>query len=59
MKSEHDFGVGRMFGTYREIRGEDGIRIFKKMAGVLALLSLAAEPDPKLFTLLNPPVKKD
>ena len=48
-----------MFGTYREIRGEDGIRIFKKMAGVLALLSLAAEPDPKLFTLLNPPVKKD
>jgi hypothetical protein len=50
--SDHDFGIARMFGTYREIRGEDGIRIFRDMAEALAWLSLTAEPDPKLFQRL-------
>ena len=52
-KSNHDFAISRMFGTYREIRGEDGIRSYHTMPEALAWLGLAADPDPKLFPLLN------
>ena len=57
--NDHDFGIARMFGTYREIRGKEDIRSFKNMPDALAWLGLSAEPDPKLFPLLNPPAKKD
>jgi hypothetical protein len=59
VKSDHDFGIGRMFGTYREIHGEESIRVFRIMAEALAWLSLNAEPDPKRFTRLTVPATKD
>ena len=47
------FGIGRIFGTYREMEGETGIAIFREMNEALSWLSLAAEPETKLFTRLN------
>ena len=52
--SDADFGIGRIFSTYRDIRGEKGIRIFREMEKALAWLSLSAEPDPGLFKNLGP-----
>lgn len=48
-KSDHDFALSRMFGSYREIRGEDGIRCFRTMPEALAWLGIAAEPEPGQF----------
>lgn len=47
------FALGRMFGTYRDLEGEPGIRIFREMEAALSFLSLSAEPDPGLFTRLE------
>jgi hypothetical protein len=52
MASDLQFGLGRMFKTYREIGGEQGIMIFRVMAEALSWLSLSAEPDPKSFRML-------
>ena len=49
------FGLSRMFGTFREMAGEPGVMTFKSMAEALSWLSLSAEPNPKLFKLLNLP----
>jgi hypothetical protein len=57
--TKYGFGIARMYGTYREIRGDEGIRIFTGMTEALAWLSLIAEPDPKLFTRLIPPAKSN
>jgi hypothetical protein len=57
--SDLQFGLSRMFGTFRQMAGEPGIMTFKSMAEALSWLSLSAEPDPKLFKLLNPPGHKD
>jgi hypothetical protein len=46
---DFEFGLGRVFSTYREMHGEPGIRIFREMNKALSWLSLAAEPDPSLF----------
>jgi hypothetical protein len=53
--SDLQFGLSRMFGTFREMAGEPGLMTFKSMAEALSWLSLSAEPDPKLFILLNSP----
>jgi hypothetical protein len=53
--SDLQFGLSRMFGTYREIAGEQGIMIFREMTEALSWLSLSAEPDPKLFKKLGSP----
>lgn len=45
-----NFGIGRVFGTYRELEGETGIVIFKEIREALAWLALSAEPDQTLFT---------
>jgi hypothetical protein len=53
--SDLQFGLSRMFGAYRQIVGDQEIKIFRTMAEALSYLSLPAEPDPKLFKLLAPP----
>ena|ERR1039458_104088 len=53
--SDLQFGLSRMFGTYREIVGDQALMVFRTMAEALSWLSLPAEPDPKLFKRLNPP----
>jgi hypothetical protein len=52
--SDLQFGLSRMFKAYREMGGEHEIMIFREMTKALSWLSLSAEPDPKLFKLLNP-----
>jgi hypothetical protein len=52
VSSDVQFGLGRMFETYREGAGEHGITIFREMADALSWLSLSREPDPKVFTRL-------
>lgn len=49
VKGDLQFGIGRMFTTYREFEGEIGIVIFKEMKDALAWLSLEAEPDSAMF----------
>jgi hypothetical protein len=53
--SDLQFGLSRMFGAYREIVGDQELMVFRTMAEALSCLSLPAEPDPKLFDLLNSP----
>ena len=43
------FGLVRMFGSYRENAGEQGIKLFREMKSALAWLSLAEEADPDLY----------
>jgi hypothetical protein len=47
------FGLVRMFGSYREMAGEQGIRLFREMKEALAWLALTEEPDPGRFLKLN------
>ncbi len=47
------YGLCRMFATYRELNGEDGIRIFREMSEALEWLAIATEADAKLFTRLG------
>ncbi len=53
--SDLQFGLSRMFKTYREIEGEQGIMVFREMPEALSWLSLPAEPNPKLFKKLDSP----
>ncbi|MEO8353280.1 MAG: hypothetical protein ABI680_16245 [Chthoniobacteraceae bacterium] len=53
--SDLQYGLCRMFATYRELSGEDGIQIFREMSEALEWLSIPAEPDPKVFTRLESP----
>ncbi|MCE9568257.1 MAG: hypothetical protein K8U57_40170 [Planctomycetes bacterium] len=55
---ELEFGLARMFGTYRELAGESGIVTFREMKDALAWLSLSVEPEPSMFSKLNPPPTK-
>jgi hypothetical protein len=48
--SDLQFGLARMFGIYRELEGEEGIKICREMKEALSWLSLSTEPDFKLFT---------
>jgi len=48
-----EFGLARMFGTYRELAGEAGVVTFREMKDALAWLSLSEEPAPSLFTKLH------
>ncbi len=48
-----DYGLARMFATYRDLEGETGIVIFRVMQEALTWLSLTAEPDPSWFPKLN------
>lgn len=53
-----EFGLARMFGTYRDLEGESGIVIFRLMEEALAWLSLSVEPEPSMFTkLFSPPME--
>jgi hypothetical protein len=47
------FGLVRMFGSYREFAGEQGIKIFREMPPALEWLSLTEAADPKRFANLN------
>lgn len=47
------FGMSRIFGTYRELAGESGIRIFTEMSEALTWLGLSGEPEIGLFSRLN------
>jgi len=51
---DFEFGLSRVFATYREIRGETGIEVFRDMKKALSWLSLTEEPDPGMFTRLKP-----
>jgi hypothetical protein len=51
--SDLHFGLVRMFMSYREIAGEQGIKIFRDMSAALEYLSLVDEADPKKFTKLQ------
>jgi hypothetical protein len=53
VSSNLQFGLSRMYGTFREAAGDETIMIFREMKDALAWLSLSAEPDPKCFRLLN------
>jgi len=54
VSADWQFGIARMFGAYREIRGETGIVVFREMRPALEWLSLPAEPDAGLFVNLGP-----
>ncbi|MBA4191297.1 MAG: hypothetical protein C0467_25220 [Planctomycetaceae bacterium] len=47
-----EFGLARMFGTYRDLEGESGIVSFRLMGKALAWLSLSVEPEPSMFAKL-------
>ncbi len=49
VQSDLHFGMGRVFGTYRELEGEPSIVVFREIKQALALLSLNGEPDPGRF----------
>ena len=51
--SDLHFGLVRMFTTYREMAGEQGIQIFREMNKALEYLSLAEAGDSKLFSKLQ------
>jgi hypothetical protein len=51
--SDVHFGLGRMFGTYREIKGETGIQVFREMAQALKWLALPAPGDNRLYPRLS------
>jgi hypothetical protein len=51
--SDLQFGLARMFGTYRENAGEHGIKPFREMEPALKWLSLTDEPDSKRFVKLT------
>ena len=53
--SDLQFGLIRMFGAYRQIVGDQEVMISRTMPEALSWLSLPAEPDSKLFKLLDPP----
>lgn len=49
VSSTNAFGLGRMFGSYREIYGAEEIRVFRNKAEALAWLQLPVEPAPESF----------
>jgi hypothetical protein len=49
VSSDHQFGMGRIFGTYRDLEGEFGIQIFRQMREALEWLSLTEEPSDDFF----------
>jgi hypothetical protein len=49
-----EFGLSRVFATYREMQGERGILVFRDMTEALSWLSLTEEPDAALFCRLKP-----
>jgi len=51
--NDWQFGTCRMFATLRGIRGEPGIRVFKRMKEALSWLGLEAEADPSWFPRLQ------
>jgi len=53
VKSDLQFGLVRMFATYRQMAGEHGIQIFRDLPLALAYLSLAEGADSQLFTKLR------
>ena len=56
VSSDLQFGLGRVFGSYRHVEGEKGIKVFREMSDALRWLSLPSEPELKLFTnLYSPP----
>jgi hypothetical protein len=46
-----------MFGAYREIAGEQGIRLFREMQEALAWLALTEGADPQRFPTTDLPAK--
>jgi len=56
VRTDWQFGLGRVFSTYRELAGETGIQIFRTMEEGLAWLGLAAEPDADRFGKFNPQI---
>ena len=50
--NDFQFGIARMFGTYRDVEGEPSIAVFREMREALAWLSLPAEPDESVFARL-------
>jgi len=55
VNSDLHFGLVRMFGSYREIAGEQGIKIFRDLPAALTWLSLTEGADPRRFPELPPP----
>ena len=53
VSSDLQFGLGRVFGSYRHIEGEKGITIFREMSEALRWLSLHSEPKLELFINLR------
>jgi hypothetical protein len=43
---DFDFGIGRVFGTYRDLAGEPGVAVFREMKEALSWLSLPSELEP-------------
>jgi len=51
--SDLHFGLVRMFGSYRENAGEQGIKLFREMKPALTWLSLTEEANSNLFAKLK------
>jgi hypothetical protein len=56
VRTDWQFGLGRVFSTYRDLAGESGIQIFRSMEEALAWLGLAAEPDVDHFANFRPQI---
>jgi hypothetical protein len=50
---DFEYGLARIFATYRDMQGESGIMIFRDMEKALAWLALSAEPSAALFPRLT------
>ncbi len=48
-----EFGLGRVYGTHRDLAGESGVAIFRAMEDALSWLSLTPEQQPSMFTANN------
>ena len=53
VSSDEHYGLSRMIGTYREIGGEPGMKVFRQMDAALSWLCLSAAPDSGSFPKLR------
>jgi hypothetical protein len=54
VSTDVQFGLGRMFETYRGLDGENGVRIFRSMSDAIQWVGLLEEPNAAKFTNLQP-----
>jgi hypothetical protein len=49
VNSDLQFGLARMYGTLRDVHGQEVVRVFRDQAAALAWLGLAAGADPARY----------